>query len=155
MLTEDEVEDLNIGDNLYIGAFDVDSLTKNFQPDKLLSLGFQRWELGNLETDLLPKVEETEDDSAGTDTNYDAITPTDNDIRPAQANATSVEEQTDSAPIAEATMPFEVVLKISTRKSLFALLAKIKVEHNVETMDEAFTILMNCYEVQATGQKTE
>lgn len=137
-LDESEFKEANIGDNRFRGTFDAGLLTKNFDPDLLLSMGFQKWELGNLNNDLLSTMNTfgQRPEQPGLSEDRSVLTDADLPPDPGKDQPPVPEEQT------EGVMAFEVMLKISTRRSVFELLKKIREEYNIESVSTAFQMIV-------------
>lgn len=54
-LSPEEMAELAVGDNLFSGVFDYEKLKASFDPDRLLSIGFEKTELNLLEKLQSPK----------------------------------------------------------------------------------------------------
>lgn len=147
-LNNKDFEDLAIGDNLYQGVFDTEKLSLHFKADKLLGLGFEKWELGNLKNDLRNVINptETEDDETDTGVTNTSSSSSNGSADPNAPSQSEFDKQSNSNVGSESEqvssedkmMPYEVLIKISTRKQFIELVSNIKNKYQFETTDEAF-----------------
>lgn len=142
-LTKDEFEFLAIGDNKNIGEFDYEALSKNFDVDNLLGMGFEKWEFGSLQNDLFP-VEVPTGTDTGVSNQYTENTPSQEDYESNNAEAKSEEDKGKQSD--EDYMPFEVDLTVKTRWRMFELISRVKEEKDLDKTEDVFKLLIDLYD---------
>jgi len=141
MLTEEEFTQINIGDNRYVGAFDAGLLTKNFDPDLLLQMGFQKWELGSLNNDLIATMNTYGERPAPQTLQESRAELTDGDLFPSPPEPGN-EQNGNIDPAVDVSMAFEVMLKLPVRRAMFELIKGIREEYQVENVSTVFEMII-------------
>lgn len=150
-LSSEEFELIALGDNRYISAFDPKLVSANFNPDVLLKLGFERWEFGNLNNDLLATMPTFADrpDSKLPEDDRSTLTPI--DLEALKSEGSQLPEHNEQEPSAEQTqtekeMAFELLLKLSVRRSAYQLITELREKYNATTVSQAFLMIIETME---------
>lgn len=151
-LSSKEFEELAIGDNLFQGAFDTKKLTEIFDSSALMGFGFERWEIGSSKLDILSnsRNENTDPGTSNDDEGPDyENTPNQNQFDDEGSKGTN-NNTTAALNEEEKMMPFEVLLKVPTRREMHDTLAWIKKYYQVESHDAAIRILLDIFNKHKT-----
>jgi len=142
-LTEKEFEELALGDNLFIGEFDIDALQANFELGSLVDIGFQAWEVGGVDQNLLSTTEEEEEISNEPESSSaPTYTP------PADENQEESEGSTDERepdqPVAR--YAFEIMLTAEARERFYTALKDSLERFGLENREEALVRILDLYD---------